>query len=176
MWHLAAPQTALKPVSGAVPLAVAKSTTDDTARCLPHGVTRAYLAGAPFHITVGPTMVGMAFETDHAFRLIYLNKPHFDVIAPAYAGQPVGVWKGDHLLIDVNQFNDATWLDNTGLPHSDKLDLTEDLSIKAGKLHDLITITDPTDYRAPWQTELTFTRAAQTTLGDTYCLHAKGLL
>jgi len=178
VWHLAAKQNALVTSTGtAPPLIVAKGTTDDTDRCLPNGIPRLFLRGTPFRITVGSTMVGEFFETDHAFRLIYLDTPHYDAIAPAYLGQAVGKWDGDTLDIDVNQFNEVTWLDNTGLPHSDKLHLTERLSLdRAGKLHDLITIADPTDYKAPWQTELTFTRSAQTTLAEHYCLKEKRLL
>jgi len=178
VWHLASPAPALRTLSGgAPPLAVARGTTDDTDRCLPNGIPRLFLRGTPFRITVGKTMIGEFFETDHAFRLIYLDVPHFDAIAPAYLGQAVAKWDGDTLDIDTNQFNDVTWLDNTGLPHSDNLHLTEKLRLdRAGKLHDLITIEDPTDYRGSWQTELTFTRSAQKYLPEHYCLREKGLL
>ena len=177
IWRLAAPQTSLVTTEGKPPPLIAgKSTDDDTKRCLPNGIPRLFVAGAPFRITVGNSIVGEFFETDHSFRLIYLDTPHFDAIAPAYLGQAVAKWDGDTLVIDSNQFNGVTSLDNTGLPHSDKLHLVERLSFSSGKLHDLITIQDPADYSAPWQTELTFSHAPQKILAEHYCLREKGLL
>jgi len=36
-------------------------------------------------------------------------------------GDSVGWWEGDALVIDSVGFNDKTWLDRAGLPHSDQL-------------------------------------------------------
>jgi hypothetical protein len=36
-------------------------------------------------------------------------------------GYSVGRWDGDTLVVESNGFNDRTWLNNVGLPHTVKL-------------------------------------------------------
>jgi len=44
---------------------------------------------------------------------------------PSFMGYSVGHWDGDTLVIESVGFNDRTWLDATGHPHSESLRVTE---------------------------------------------------
>jgi hypothetical protein len=59
-------------------------------------------------------------------RMIYLTRSHpnkFDELK--WNGDAVARWEGDTLVIDTVGFNDRTWLNDKGAPHSEALHLTE---------------------------------------------------
>jgi hypothetical protein len=70
----------------------------------------------------------------------------------AWMGYSVGHWEGDTLVVDVSDFNDATWFDRAGNFHSDALHVTERYSLQ-GKdvIHYEATITDPQVFTRPWK-------------------------
>ena len=47
---------------------------------------------------------------------------------PTYLGHSVGRWEGDTLVVDVVGFNEETWLDYYGHPHTDMLHIVEKFS------------------------------------------------
>ncbi len=44
---------------------------------------------------------------------------------PSWMGDSIGKWEGDTLVVDTVGFNDKSWLDGEGHPHSDQLHLVE---------------------------------------------------
>jgi len=63
----------------------------------------------------------------------------------------VGKWDGDALVVETTGFNDTTWLDNAGTPHSESLHVTERFHRRdAGHLDIQITIDDPKTFRRPF--------------------------
>ena len=86
---------------------------------------------------------------------------------PAYA--PHGVFKEGitareddrykvSLVVDTVGFNDKTWLDQMGHPHTDKLHLTERYKrVDANTLELDMTIDDPGAYTKPWYAHRNFT-------------------
>ena len=54
--------------------------------------------------------------------------PQGDALNPTYLGHSVGRWEGDTLVVDVVGFNEATWLDYFGHPHTDMLHVVERFS------------------------------------------------
>ena len=44
---------------------------------------------------------------------------------PTWYGDPAGGWEGNMLVVESNGFNDESWLDNDGHPHSDQMTLEE---------------------------------------------------
>ena len=59
--------------------------------------------------------------------------------------------------MDANGFNDKTWIDNEGHPHSDELHVVERIKrIDHNHLLDEITIDDPKAYKQPLSTKRTF--------------------
>ena len=59
-------------------------------------------------------------------REIYLGrKEHTTKGDPTFLGDSIGRLDGDTLIVDTTHFNDATWLNDAGAPHSDALRLIE---------------------------------------------------
>jgi hypothetical protein len=63
------------------------------------------------------------------FRQIYLDQPHLPKKElpdrDPGQGDSVGHWEGDTLVVDTVNFNEFTWLNAKGVPHSDDLHLIE---------------------------------------------------
>lgn len=70
---------------------------------------------------------------------------------PDWLGYSVGRWDGDTLVIESNGFNDRTWIDFAGHPHTEALHLTERLRRSDfGHLEMVTTWTDPGALKEPW--------------------------
>src|SRR3954468_15302606 len=89
--------------------------------------------GGPRHITRGgltkiiqtPALIVILFE-DLSYRQIFLDGRALPVDPnPAWMGYSVGRWDGDTLVVDSAGFNDRTWLDFAGHPHTEALTITE---------------------------------------------------
>jgi hypothetical protein len=66
-------------------------------------------------------------------------------------GYSVGKWEGNTLVVDSIGFNDITWLNFYGDPHSDAMRLTERYRrIDAKTLEIAVAIDDPKAYAKPW--------------------------
>ena len=67
-------------------------------------------------------------------------------------GYSVGKWVDDYTFVGQSSgFDDRTWLDNAGLPHSDALHVEERYHREDGvHLEITITIDDPKMYTKPW--------------------------
>jgi hypothetical protein len=66
-------------------------------------------------------------------------------------GHAIGHWEGDTLVVDTVGFNDKTWLDRVGHPHSEALHVVERFRrVDQNSLQDDITIEDPKAYTRPW--------------------------
>jgi hypothetical protein len=70
---------------------------------------------------------------------------------PAWNGYSIGHWEGDTFVVESNGYDDRTWLDHFGSPHSDQMYLVERYKrVDADHLELQITLTDPKAYTAPW--------------------------
>jgi hypothetical protein len=67
-------------------------------------------------------------------------------------GYSVGRWVDDYTFVaESNGFDDRSWLDNAGRPHSDALRVVETYHrVDADHLEKTITIDDPKFYTRPW--------------------------
>src|SRR6202162_4744578 len=127
-------------------------------RCYPPGVPRVYMHPFPFQFIQTPGEVVMLFEVDSLRREIYTDgQPHDAALLPLWMGNSIGHWEGDTLVVDTVNFNDKTWLDRIGHPHSDQLHVVERFRRTAhDHLVDDITIDDPKAYTKPWTARLEF--------------------
>jgi hypothetical protein len=155
------------------PRAVPLSQTNDPAmKCFPPGVPRIYLMRAePVEIMQVPGRVVMLFEYDHFVRQIYTDgRPHAQDPPPSWMGDAIGRWEGDTLVIDTVGFNDASWLDNVGHPHSEQLHVIERLRRVD---HDTMTIDttidDPKTYTKPWGGHAILELKPDWNLGEMVC-------
>jgi hypothetical protein len=126
---------------------------DPEARCLPPGIPRMQATPFPFQIYQFPDRVIFLYEGGaHMWRIVYTDgRPHTKDPNPTYLGEAVGHWEKDTLVVDVIGFNERTWLDQDGHPHSDKLHVIE----RYTRLDELtmryeFTIDDPGAYEKPW--------------------------
>ena len=79
-----------------------------------------------------------------------------EITFPAWLGYSVGRWDGDTLVVETIGFNDKTWLDNRGHPHSDAMRVTERYRRRdVGHLDVEITIDDRTFYNRPFTFNVT---------------------
>jgi hypothetical protein len=122
------------------------------AHCLTRGITA---AGAlfPYELVQTPKRLVMLFEDDiPSHRTVYLDgRGHPKDPNPDWMGHSIGHWEGDTLVIDTVGFNDKSWLDAQGHPHTEKLHVTERLRRPdLGHLEIEFTLEDPGAYKKPW--------------------------
>ena len=122
------------------------------AHCLTRGVTA---AGAlfPYKLIQTPTLLVMLFEDDiPSHRQVFLDgRGHPKDPNPSWMGHSIGRWDGDVLVIDTVGFNDRSWLDPQGHPHTEQMRVTERLRRPdLGHLEIEFTIDDPAAYKKPW--------------------------
>jgi len=134
------------------------SGPDPTERCIPPGIPREMLQPFPWEIVQARDRVIMIFEYQSLIRQIFTDgRGHPKELEPTYMGNAIGKFEGDTLVIDTIGFNDKTWLDPMGLPHSDALHVVERLRrLDHDTLVDEYTIDDPKAYTKSWTTERTF--------------------
>lgn len=139
------------PIGGAY---TALTSNDPNFRCLPPGVPNVYTHAYPVEVLQVPGRTILFFEYGHFVRQIFTDgREHVKDSNPTWMGDSIGKWEGDALVVDSVGFNDKTWLDVTGHPHSEAMHVTERMR-RAD--HDTllidITIDDPQAYSAPLQT------------------------
>ena len=157
------------------PRAVSLSETNDPVfKCFPPGVPRIYLVrvGQPLEIMQIPGRVIMFFEYDHFVRQIFTDgRQHPKDLIPSWMGDSIGTWEGDTLVVDTVGFNDKTWLDGEGHPHSDELHLVERIRRVS---HDALTIDftidDPKAYTKPWVSHTIFELKPGWNIGEVVCV------
>jgi hypothetical protein len=135
-----------------------EETNDPVLRsCFPPGVPRVYMHPFPFQFIQTQGEVVMLFEVDSLRREIYIDAEHDPSLVPLWMGNSIGHWDGDTLVVDTNNFNDRTWIDRIGHPHSDQLHVIERFRRPDhDHLVDDITIDDPKAYTKPWTAHLEF--------------------
>jgi hypothetical protein len=131
--------------------------------------------GFPFSVVQGRAYLGMMLQWNHLPRIIYLDQPHFENIGPEYLGQSVAHWEGNVLIIDTTGYNDKSWLDDSGLPHSEALHTVERLRLKsANRLEDTVQFEDPMIFSSPWTARLLFRKLPGALIKEDYCLGRTG--
>jgi len=96
-----------------------------TFACLPQGPRMNLFAPLPVKIVQTPQLLVILSE-DLSYRQIFLDGRALPVEPdPSFMGYSVGRWDGDTLVVDTIGFKDRTWLDFSGLPHTEALRITE---------------------------------------------------
>jgi hypothetical protein len=134
------------------------SKYDPEGYCLPPGGPR--LMGTPYPAEIfqfpDQKRIVIIFEGGaHIWREIYMDgRPHPAVDAnqgSTWLGHSVGHWEGDTLVVDTVGFNEGTWLDRAGHPHTDQLRVIERFTRpNKNTLHFEATVEDPGAYTRPW--------------------------
>jgi hypothetical protein len=120
-------------------------------QCLPAGPSAGLFGMAPVKFV----------QTDGLLLILHEGAPPRQVFTdgrrlpddpnPSWMGYSIGRWDGDTLVVESAGFNDRSWLDLNGHPHTEALRVTERFRrLDTGRMHVEITFDDPTTYSRPW--------------------------
>jgi len=157
-WALAKTMSEVPPTG---PDAQFERTTDPNMHyCEPPGVARIYNFPAKTRFVQTPEAVYLVHEVGPLVRIVWLNRQHPEDPDPQYWGDSIGWYEnGDTLVVDSIGFNDRTWLDQVGHPHTDRLHFIERYK-KVGDTVELeMTVDDPGAYAKPWPGRKTFRKS-----------------
>ena len=125
---------------------------DYTGHCLPQGLTRSM--NSPFPIEIFQTTKRMAvlYEAWNVFHVVPTDgRGHPKDTNPTWMGNSAGGWDGDTLVVDTIGYNEESWLDQDGHPHTEALHTTERFTrTNEYTLRYEVTIDDPGAYTMPW--------------------------
>ena len=146
-----------------------------SAHCLPHGIPDQWLIGTPVKIVQSPGLTIILYEQNTRYRQIFTDgRPHPPVSSPAWLGYSIGKWEGDWFVVDTRGFNDKSWIDDSGRPHTEALHTIERFRRRDFGHMDLeITIDDPQAYTKPWSFPLQFEFLADTEIIEDVCENEK---
>ncbi|HEY7638777.1 MAG TPA: hypothetical protein VH814_03550 [Steroidobacteraceae bacterium] len=129
---------------------------DDPAaiKCQPFGPRHIFgtmLAEAARTKIVQTPAVVLVLHEDLAYRQIFMDGRKLPKVTnPSFMGFSVGRWEGEELVVESAGFNDATWLDFGGHPHSEALHITERYRrVDFGHIQRRITLTDAETFNKP---------------------------
>jgi hypothetical protein len=142
-----------------------------TVQCLPAG-PRAMLKGGdgPARIIETPAMLLILYD-DLTYRQIFLDgRPLPKDPNPSWMGYSVGRWEGDALVVESNGFNERSWLDMGGHPHTESLRTTERFRRTSfGHIELQVTFDDPGAYTKPWTVSFGVNLAPDTEMIEFVC-------
>jgi len=145
-------------------------------RCLPHGIPDAMLYGGPMKIVQTENLSIILFEAFTNYRQIHTDGRSFpqNDPQPTWFGYSLGRWDGDTFVVETMGFNDRTWMDDSGLPHSESLKTTERFRrLDFGHMDLEITFDDPELYTRPWSVNLALDLWPDTELIENICENEK---
>ena len=143
-----------------------------TSRCMPAGIPFGQMLPAPFKIvqTPGLTLI-LLNEVDGTMRQVYTDGRKVpDDPQPLWLGYSIGRWDADTFVVDTTGFNNKSWLDAMGHPHSDALHITERYQRRDfGHMEVAVTIDDPKTYTKPVTIRFTDLLLPDTDIMEAYC-------
>ena len=146
--------------------------------CIPPGGPRLHTTMFPMEFIQLPDqkrIIQILEGGGHIWREIFLDgRPHPSredlKDFPTFLGHAVGHWEGDILVVDSVGFNEGTWLDADGDPHTDMMHLIEKYQrTSQNNLHYEATIDDPGAYTKPWTIALDLPWGANSQITEYIC-------
>ena len=126
---------------------------DPEARCLPPGVPRLTTTPYPFRFLQVPGLIVIIYEGgSQTFRQIFTDGRGFSKFADdLWNGESIGHWEGDTLVVETTGFNERTWIDAAGVPHSKDMKVTEHIRlVDTINMEIVSTVHDPKMYSEDW--------------------------
>jgi hypothetical protein len=133
---------------------------DPEGYCLPPGGPRLFATPYPMEIIQLPEQKRVIFIFEggtHIWREVHMDgRAHpasNEIKAETWLGHSLGRYEdnGKTLVIDIAGFNEGTWLDFAGHPHTNMLHVVEKFTRpNKGTLHYEALIDDPGAYTRPW--------------------------
>jgi hypothetical protein len=143
-------------------------------KCVPLGpgyVTAADSTGAEMMKIVQTPGLIILLNPDLTYRQIFLDGRKLETAPnPTCMGYSVGHWEGETLVVESFGFNDRTWLDHDGHPHTEALRVTERYRRRnIGNLDIEVTFSDPGTYARPWTAAVRAELAPDTEMIEWVC-------
>ena len=145
---------------------------DPVTHCLPGGPLENFTGGAIqlYRIIQSPAVIAIIYESGFHRQIFVDGRELPKDPNPSWMGYSVGHWDGDTLVVESAGFNDRTWLDRVGHPHSEELHVTETFRRSDfGHIQFRITYTDPKMLTRPLSIPLAVNYAADTEMLETVC-------
>ncbi len=88
----------------------------------------------------------------YSFRIVYMNgRPHPVDLEGTYTGHSIGHWENNALVVDTAGFNEGSWIEAEGFPHTARLHLIERFTrMDSNTLKYEVTVDDPGAYTRIW--------------------------
>jgi hypothetical protein len=129
-------------------------SNDPTMQCEPSGVTRIVLSTyfSPMEWVTATDRVLQHFEWTNEWREIFTDGRQLpEDPEPRWYGYSVGHWDGDTFVVNSFGYDERTWLDHFGFPHSDQMRLEERYrKIAPDKIELVMKVDDPKTYTKPF--------------------------
>ena len=147
------------------------TTFNPVLNCLPDGVPHGDLLPEPFKVVHSKGVILFLYEVETTFRQVFMDGRKLPIDpSPAWQGYSVGRWEGDTLVVDTIGFNDRSWLDARGTPHSEDMRVEERFRRRDyGHIYLTITITDPKTFTQPITFSVVLDLMPDTDLLEHYC-------
>jgi len=139
-----------------------------TVFCLPAG-PRQLINGGLTRIIHTPLLMAILYEGP--YRQVFLDGRKLPQDPnPSWMGYSVGHWEGDALVVESAGFNERSWLDMGGHPHTESLRTTERFHRRDFGHMDLqVTFDDPKAYAKSWTVSFGVTLVPDTDLLEYVC-------
>jgi len=127
--------------------------------------------GGPIKIVQTPGLTILLFEEFNHYRQILTDgRRHPSDANPAWLGYSIGTWQDNAFVVETRGFNDRSWIDDYGLPHTEALHTTERFERRDfGHMDVQITIDDPGAYTKLWSFTLRFELQSDTEILEDIC-------
>ena len=147
--------------------------------CVPFGPSYSTIAdttGAEQMKIIQTAALIIILNPDLTYRQIFMDGRALETdTSPSWMGYSVGRWEGDTLIVESNGFNDRTWLDHDGHPHTEALRMTERYRRRDfGHLDLDVTLSDPKTYTRPWTVSVRAELAPDTEMIEFVCNERNG--
>jgi hypothetical protein len=151
-----------------------QDTNDPVQRyCDPPGVPRIYMYPWLVKFIQLPDVVYIIYEYTKTWRAVPLNAEHPADPDKTWMGDSVGRYEDGAFVIDTIGFNDKTWLDQVGHPHSDALHVIERFRrLNQDTLELNVTIDDPKAYTRKTSASKLY-KFTTAPMGETICSYSE---
>ncbi|HEV3331471.1 MAG TPA: hypothetical protein VG096_10845 [Bryobacteraceae bacterium] len=139
-------------------------------RCLPYGPKYTITPYRQSRIIQTPGILAI-LNDDLTHREIFMDGRQLEKDPnPTWMGYSVGRWEGDTLVVESNGYNDKTWLDGTGYPHTESLRVTERYRrTDFGYIELQVTFDDPMVFTKPVSVPIHMALITDTEMIEYFC-------
>ena len=151
-----------------------EATTDPTALCISPGFPRFLTMVLPGEILQAEHQLNWYAEFAEATVRVYLDgrQPPEDLV-PSFNGFSTGEWEGNTLVVETTGLRDDTLVDTTGVPHSDQLMVTWQMTKVTPNFFEVdIELVDPVVFISPWTTTKYYSRLPTEEFAQEYACQA----